>query len=142
MVHALTDRRVDTRFTQPVVDGMKVTLRPGNTVIVVDVSARGARIHSRRPLRPGARVHLQLTTEKRTVRLSAHVLRCSVALIDANTGVVYGGALKFDHRCDLFREQTTHAGHEVPASHPSRPQDHGHRIPAALPIESGYEGRS
>jgi hypothetical protein len=113
MDHSLNERRHDTRFVPPVTDGFRLTLTPGNAVALVDLCARGARIHSHRPIRPGARIHLQLMSDGRTVRLAAHVLRCAVALIDTSGTVVYCGALKFDHRCDLPWEERTLAGNQI-----------------------------
>jgi hypothetical protein len=55
MAHPVSDRRVDTRVTSPIIDTIGMTLRPGNDVILVDLCVHGARVHSSRPLRPGAR---------------------------------------------------------------------------------------
>ena len=84
MANPVSDRRTDTRVTTPIVDSIGMTLRPGNDVVLVDLCVHGARVHSTRPLRPGARVHVQLTTGVRRVGLGAYVLRCSVASIDAS----------------------------------------------------------
>ena len=62
MAQPLTDRRADTRFGQPVIADTQAILRPGYAVSLVDLSAGGALIQGPRPLRPGARVHLQLLT--------------------------------------------------------------------------------
>ena len=114
MAHSVSDRRLDARFTAPIIDGIGMTLRPGHDVVLVDLGVHGARVHSTRPLRPGARVHVQLTTEARRVGLGAQVLRCSVASIDGS-GVVYSGALAFDHRCNVLWEEMTRQGYELPA---------------------------
>ena len=81
---------------------MRVTLRPGCPVVLVDLSTGGALVQGDRPLRPGARVHLQLVTEVRTFVLAARVLRCAVWSLDPHDGVIYRGALKFEERCELF----------------------------------------
>jgi hypothetical protein len=131
MAHTVSDRRVDTRVTSPLIDSIAMTLRPGNDVVLVDLCVHGARVHSTRPLRPGARVHVQLTTGVRRVGLGAVVLRCSVASIDAD-GVLYSGALKFEHRCNVLWEEMTRHGYELPADsriirhHRGHPLPHGH----------------
>ena len=55
----LTDRRIDARFPPPARAATRATLRPGCPVVLVDFSAGGALVEASRPLRPGARVHLQ-----------------------------------------------------------------------------------
>ena len=142
MGHPLNERRHDTRFMPPVIDGINVTLRPGNPVELIDLCVRGARIHSRRPLRPGARVYLQLVSSARTVRLGAHVLRCAVAVIDASGGVLYCGALKFDHRCELPWEERTHAGYQVPNRAHADRRAAGEAIPAEPPVAERRDCRS
>ena len=68
-----------------------------------------------RPLRPGARVHLQLVTEVRTCVLTARVLRCAVWSLDPQHGVTYRGALKFEDRCQRFWEADAPAESAIPA---------------------------
>jgi hypothetical protein len=68
---------------------------------VVDLSPSGARIETSRQLRPGARVHIRIVTERCTVSVAAHVLRCAVCSIHPDRGVTYRGALRFDERCHL-----------------------------------------
>jgi hypothetical protein len=41
------------RFEAPLLTHLKVTLRPGNAVTLVNLATNGALAHSRRPLRPG-----------------------------------------------------------------------------------------
>ena len=100
MDRPLTDRRLDARFTDSHIITARATLRPGHLVVLVDVSAGGARVQAARPLRPGARVHLQVATPSRTWALAAHVLRCAVWALHADQGVTYQAALKFDQRCE------------------------------------------
>ena len=128
MANPVSDRRVDTRVTTPVIDSIGMTLRPGQDVVLVDLCVHGARVHSTRPLRPGARVHVQLTTGTRRVGLGAQVLRCSVASIDAS-GVWYSGALQFDHRCNVLWEAMTRHGYELPADSRLVRQHRGHGVP-------------
>ena len=128
MAHPVSDRRIDPRFTPPVIGRIGMTLRPGNDVVLIDLSVAGARVHSARPLRPGARVHVQLTTDARRVGVGAHVLRCSVASIDAS-GVLYAGALKFEHRCNLLWEEMTRCGYELPGEARAGRHHRGHGLP-------------
>ena len=79
---------------------VRATLRPGCVVVLVDVSESGALVEAPRPLRPGARVHLQVATTTRRIATAASVLRCMVWSLDAEDGAVYRGALCFDHRVD------------------------------------------
>jgi hypothetical protein len=121
----LVERRFDARFGQPVIAGMQAILRPGYAVTLIDLSSGGALIEGPRPLRPGARVHFQLTIGERRLGLGAHVLRCAVASLDSRVGVLYRGALKFDHRCDVLWEQASPSGYLVPADPPFVPGTNG-----------------
>lgn len=96
------ERRRDGR--RAVSETAQATLRPGCEVSLIDVSRGGALVQAHRPLRPGARVHVRFITGGRTFALAAHVLRCMVWSIDADEGVVYRGALQFEHPCLGFRE--------------------------------------
>ena len=100
MGRALEDRRQDARFEAPLLTHLRVTLRPGHAVTLVNLACTGALVHSPRPLRPGRSVHIQIAGGPRVVRIAGLVLRCGVAGISAD-GVVYVGALKFDTPCDL-----------------------------------------
>jgi hypothetical protein len=116
----LIDRRSDARFPPPRVGATRATLRPGCIVILVDLSAGGVLVQALRPLRPGARVHLQLVADTRTLALSAQVLRCAVWSLDPVDGVIYRGALKFEHRCEWLWEADARQGDTV--SSPSAPR--------------------
>lgn len=102
MDQPVTDRRTDARFPPPLRGAGRATLRPGCIVTLLDVSAGGVLVQAPRPLRPGARVHLQLVTAARTFVLTAYVLRCAVWSLDPDDGVTYRGALKFEQRCEMF----------------------------------------
>jgi len=110
----LTDRRADARFPPPRRGATRATLRPGCTVLLVDLSAGGALVEASRPLRPGARVHLQLVMEARTFAMVARVVRCAVWSLAPYDGVIYRGALMFEDRCEDFWESRRHAGSAVP----------------------------
>jgi hypothetical protein len=130
MDRPLVDRRLDVRFAQPALAGMQAILRPGYAVTLVDLSSGGALIQGPRPLRPGARVHLQLMNGSRRLAIGACVLRCSVASLDSRDGVLYRGALKFDHRCDILWEEDTRNGYLFPGDERALASAGGHDIPA------------
>ena len=115
MGQPVKDRRSDARFEWSSEEITRATLRPGCTVHIVDVSAGGALLQSRRPLRPGARVHFQIVTTLRAFSLVANVLRCEVWMLDSLQGVTYRGALQFEQRCDFLWEGETPLGSAVPA---------------------------
>lgn len=97
------ERRGDNR--RRVRGAAQATLRPGCEVSVIDLSPGGALVQAHRPLRPGARVHVRFIAEGRSFALAAHVLRCVVWSIAGDEGVVYRGALQFEHPCLCFRER-------------------------------------
>ncbi len=129
MDQPLTDRRHDTRFLSPLLRLTRATLRPGHVVSLIDLSAGGALIQCPRPMRPGSRVYLQVATDARTVAMHAHVLRCTVVAVNPHEGLTYRGAVKFEHRCDLFWEGGTLAGSSVPGPNRSLPPDPGKPVP-------------
>ena len=133
MAQPLADRRADARFGQSVIGSTQAILRPGYAVSLIDLSSGGALIQGPRPLRPGARVHLQLLTGTRRLGIAAHVLRCSVAALDSRQGVQYRGALKFDYRCDALWEGSTLDGYLVPVAEPPVAGGEGHGIPGSGP---------
>ena len=100
MDRALVDRRRHARFDASLLAHLRATLRPGNTIALVNLAAGGTLVHSTRPLRPGARIHLHLTGGTHVVLAAGQVLRCGVARLSAD-GVVYVGALNFDSHCNL-----------------------------------------
>jgi hypothetical protein len=135
----MTERRVDARFMPPLIGATHATLRPGCIVLLVDLSASGALVQAGRPLRPGARVHLQMVISERTLALGAHVLRCAVWALDPDDGVTYRGALKFEQRCESFWERMTHQGIEVPGPATPCAGDPGNPIPAGSGARSSAD---
>jgi PilZ domain-containing protein len=133
MARPLVDRRLDARFGLPEIAGTQAILRPGYEVSLVDLSSGGALIQGPRPLRPGARVHLQLVSGRRRLALSAHVLRCSVTALDTRQGVQYRGALQFDHRCESLWEDGTLDGYLVPGDDRALTHSGGHGLPGPHP---------
>lgn len=110
MDYAVRERRRDARFGQPAIARVRGVLRPATTVVLVDLSAGGALVQAGRVLRPGARVHMHLLVNGRSLITAARVLRCSVASLDAEHGVRYEGALKFESRCDTLWDAGAPAG--------------------------------
>ena len=97
---ALEDRRESARFGFPLLEHLRTTMRPGNTVVLKNLAAGGALVHSKRPLLPGTVVHLQIAGGAHTLRLDGRILRCGVAALGVE-GVTYLGAVRFDSLCDL-----------------------------------------
>jgi PilZ domain len=113
---AVIERRRDTRVTDPAPEAIRVTLRVGSATSLINLSAGGALVETTRPLQPGARVNLQVLTAAHTFTVPAHVVRCAVWSLDAESGVTYRGALAFLEHCAFFREQATRARNAVPAA--------------------------
>jgi hypothetical protein len=91
------------------VHSIAARIRGGHDVILLDLSASGARIEGTRPLRPGARVDVHLSRDARRVTVPARVVRSLVAAIDADHGITYQAALSFERRCDWLCEVDTPA---------------------------------
>lgn len=115
MDQQVTDRRADARVAFGSIR-LHATLRPGCSVRVIDLSQSGALVEGERPLRPGARVHVQVLAHARTFSLTARILRCAVWRLHPIDGVTYRGALQFENRCGPVWEFSTRDGAEVPAS--------------------------
>jgi hypothetical protein len=101
------DRRSEPRSSGCALRSISARIRGGREITVIDVSASGALIAGARPLRPGARVEMHLTLDKRHVIVAAHVTRCLVAAIDADRGITYHSALAFEGRFDWPCEGNT-----------------------------------
>jgi hypothetical protein len=110
----VADRRADARFDPPAVPDLQATVRPGCAVVLVDVSARGALVQAPRPLRPGSKVHLQVTAGSQRLAIPGHVVRCAVWSLHPLDGVFYRGALQFDERVEW--RWAARSGMEVSAS--------------------------
>ena len=131
MEQQVVDRRMDSRFAPPDANAARATLRPGCVVLLVDVSRGGALVEGPRPMRPGARVHLQVTTAARTFSIEAQVLRCAVWILDPIDGVRYRGGLRFDHRIEWSWADPSRSGYGVPESAGPSSGRFGHVLPAA-----------
>jgi hypothetical protein len=93
--------------------GVCALVRPGQRLVVVDVSASGALVEGGRPLRPGSDIEVQLESDARGGMVAAHVTRCSVAALHGESGITYRAALAFNGACDWVREIRTPHGYEV-----------------------------
>ncbi|MBA2301726.1 MAG: PilZ domain-containing protein [Acidobacteria bacterium] len=131
MDHELKDRRLEGRFVPPTRGHVRATLRPGCGIVLVDVSESGALIEAPRPLRPGARVHLQVVTTTRRFAMAANVLRCVVWSLDSEDGAMYRGALRFDQRVDWGWAEATRRVQVVPEHTGPKGTREGKRIPGA-----------
>ena len=129
MDQPVRDRRLDTRFAWAQAGVSRATLRPGCSVRIVNLSAGGALVQAGRPLRPGARVHVQLVTAVRSFALVARVLRCAVWMLDPHDGATYHGALQFEERCELLWEPKTLPGSTLPVTSGRDIEQPGMRYP-------------
>jgi hypothetical protein len=125
----VADRRADARFETPPRADARATLRPGCAVSLADVSAGGALVDAPRPLRPGARVHLQVSTASRRFSIDAHVLRCAVWALDPVAGITYRGALKFEQRVDWCWAEPNRAEEPMPEHERPMAGHGGKRLP-------------
>ena len=96
----MSERRREERMDGA---GLPAVLRPGAPVVLLNVSAGGALVDSVTPLRPGARVRMQIDADSEPVTVGARVLRCQVTTICVS-GVGYTGALQFDAPCAAVRD--------------------------------------
>src|SRR5688500_1608677 len=92
-------------------------VRPGQRLVVIDVSANGALVEGGRPLRPGSDIEVQLESDVRGGMIAAHVMRCSVAALHGERGITYRAALAFHEACDWVREILTLQGYRLPCGH-------------------------
>lgn len=116
MDDALSERRREGRLPREALEIERATLRPGCLVAVIDLSANGAQVQSERPLRPGSRVHVRVAARSWTLAVAAHVVRCSVWLLQADS-VIYRGALRFEEACGgVWGEEAQVADAQVPPS--------------------------
>lgn len=114
--------------------GAGALMRPGQRLVVVDVSASGALVEGGRPLRPGSDIEVQLEGDARSGMVGAHVTRCSVAALHGESGITYRAALAFNQACDWVREILTPNGYPVHGGHSADAgagDESGDRLPAS-----------
>ena len=73
-------------------------LRPGQTVVVVNITSRAALVESDARLRPGAHTELQLAIRGRRTNIRGRLDRCHVCALEP---LRYRGVLVFEERFDL-----------------------------------------
>jgi hypothetical protein len=117
--------------------GACALMRPGQRLVVVDVSANGALVEGGRPLRPGSDIEVQLERDVRGGMIAAHVMRCSVAALHGESGITYRAALAFHGACDWVREIRTPQGYRLPSGHSVKTTARDERG-AHLPAMSGF----
>lgn len=118
-----------------VAQGASALVRPGQRLVVVDVSASGALVEGHRPLRPGSDIEVQLETDARSGMVAARVTRCSVAALHGEGGITYRAALAFNEACDWVREILTPKGYRMPGAHSGNAvagAEPGDRLPAGV----------
>lgn len=93
-------------------------IRPGDVVIVVNLSRCGALVESGLRLRWGTRCDFEWTAGDSVVSVAARVTRCFVARVDASA-VRYRTALRFDLPIAPPAEQDLLAEYHVPACGPA-----------------------
>ena len=73
-------------------------LRPGQTVMVVNITSRAALVESDARLRPGAQTELQLAMRGRRTSIRGRLDRCHVAALEP---LRYRGLVLFEERLDF-----------------------------------------
>jgi len=73
--------------------GAEAVLRPGQAVVLVNISRRGALVNSGARLRPGAKAELLLCGTDVRVRVEGRLDRCQVVSLDP---LRYRGVVVFD----------------------------------------------
>jgi len=98
--------------------GWSARVRPGHRVAVVDVSAGGALLEARQPLRPGAGIEVQFERSDERLRVPAMVVRCGVSALDPHRGPTYRAGVAFAEPFAWAREASTLYGQDVPVRRP------------------------
>ena len=76
-------------------------LRPGQPVLVVNISSRAALVESGVRLRPGSQTEIQLTGAECRLSIRGCLDRCYVAALNP---IRFRGLLVFEHRIELEEE--------------------------------------
>lgn len=90
-----SERRRSARSLFGVPDAV---LRPGQTVVLVNINSRAALVESDARLRPGAHTELQLATEGRRTNIKGRLDRCHVSALEP---LRYRGLLVFEERLEF-----------------------------------------
>lgn len=102
---------------------VRVRVRPGWEVSLLDVSAGGALVETTYRLLPGSPIELHVATPERRASVRGGVLRSAVVMVQA-TGMCYRSAIGFDRLLSWFVEDAT-AGYEVPGQEALSQAGHG-----------------
>jgi hypothetical protein len=117
------DRRCAARIDR---HRVRARIRPGDAAVVINISAAGVLLETRRRLLPGAAVEVQLEKDIDRTTIRGRVLRCAVSDLRA-AGVAYRGAILFDRHLPWFVEETA-------ASTPEQRSGRPERAPATQPL--------
>ena len=90
-----SERRWSARSVLCVADAL---LRPGQTVLLLNINSRAALVESDARLRPGAYTELQLAMQGRRTSIKGRLDRCYVSALEP---LRYRGVLVFEQRLDL-----------------------------------------
>ena len=90
-----TERRWSARSVLSVADAV---LRPGQSVLLVNINSRAALVESEARLRPGAHTELQLAMQGRRTSIKGRLDRCHVSAL---APLRYRGVLVFEQPFDL-----------------------------------------
>jgi PilZ domain len=132
MDRPVEDRRREVRAAGPLVRRISALVRPGQWVLVLDLSPTGALVAALRPLRPGAVVHVHLASDGAKATLRAAVVRCLVAAMDAER-MVYHAALRFEETSEWVRERQARLGSDFLEESASDDRGFENEIPGVEP---------
>ena len=76
----------------------EAVLRPGQAVVLVNITSRAALVESDARLRPGAHTELQLAMQGRRTSIKGQLDRCHVSTLDP---LRYRGVLMFEGRLEF-----------------------------------------
>jgi hypothetical protein len=89
-------------------------IRPGRTVVVVDLSTGGALVEGPWRFRAASRCDVHLQLAGRDVHLRARIVRCFVARLERHEPVRYRTALAFDQVVELPASWDALEGYRIP----------------------------
>jgi hypothetical protein len=92
------ERRSEQRRSAGGVCRPDAVLRPGQSVVLVNISSRAALVESDARLRPGAHTELQLAMRGRRTNIRGRLDRCHVSALEP---LRYRGVLVFEERFEF-----------------------------------------
>jgi hypothetical protein len=98
---AITNRRERRSECRRIADSVCIpdaVLRPGQAVVLVNITSRAALVESDARLRPGAHTELQLAMQGRRTSIKGRLDRCHVSTLDP---LRYRGVLVFEGRLEF-----------------------------------------